>query len=101
MNSKSKDETIPSGTLVIHVIPGAKGNQVVSVSDQGVIRIKLTSPPVEGKANIGLVKYLAKILDLPVSRIIIEHGEKSRDKRVRVNGMTQESAVELIRKSVE
>jgi uncharacterized protein (TIGR00251 family) len=101
MNSKSNIESVPSGTLVIHVIPGAKVNQVVSVSDQGVIRIKLTSPPVEGKANIGLLKYLAKILGLPASKILIEHGEKSRDKRVRVNGMTQESAVALMRMSVD
>ena len=101
MNPKSNVGTIPSGTLVIHVIPGAKVNQVVSVSDQGVIRIKLTSPPVEGKANIGLVKYLAKILSLPASSILLEHGERSRDKRVRVNGMTQESAVALIRMLVD
>lgn len=101
MNSKIYDDTLPTGTLVIHVIPGAKINQVVNVSDQGVIRIKITAPPVEGKANIGLAKYLSKILNIPVSRIVIEHGEKSRDKRVRINGLSQESAVGLIRKSVD
>lgn len=101
MNTKGNEEISTSGTLVIHVIPGARINQVVSISDQGVIRIKIMSPPVEGKANAGLIKYLAKILDLPSSKIQIEHGEKSRDKRVRVNGITQDAAIARIKMSAD
>ncbi len=101
MKIKGSEEISPSGTLIIHVIPGAKINQVVSVSDQGVIRIKITSPPVEGKANTGLIKYLAKIFNLPSSKIQIEHGDKSRDKRVRVTGMTQEEAIAIIEKAID
>jgi uncharacterized protein (TIGR00251 family) len=101
MNTKGNEEISTSGTLVIHVIPGARINQVVSISDQGVIRIKITSPPVEGKANAGLIKYLAKILNLPSSKIQIEHGEKSRDKRVRVSGITQDAAIACIKMSAD
>lgn len=100
MPSNRKEKVSPSGTLIIHVIPGAKTNQVVNISDQGVIRIKLTAPPVEGKANAGLIKYLSTVLDYPSSNIVIEHGEKSRDKRVRIMGMTQSTAINLIKMSI-
>ena len=50
------------------------------------LRIRLSAPPVDGRANEELVALLADAFDLPRSRIVIEHGISGRDKRVRVRG---------------
>ena len=52
----------------------------------GRLRIRLSAPPVDGRANEELVALLADAFDLPRSRIVIEHGISGRDKRVRVRG---------------
>ena len=84
----------------VHVSPGARKNQVVGMTTDGVIKIKISSPPVEGKANIGLVKYLSDVLNVPVSKIKIEHGEKSRDKLLRLSGISLEEASERLKKLI-
>jgi len=48
--------------------------------DSGVLRVRLTAPAVEGKANAALVRLLAKALGVPRSAITIAHGEHGRDK---------------------
>lgn len=52
----------------------------------GRLRIRLSSPPVDGRANEELVALLADAFDVPRARINIEHGIAGRDKRVRVRG---------------
>ena len=53
----------------------------------GAILIRLAAPPVDGAANDALVGFLAKALDLPRRNIAIVSGQKSRDKRVQIDGM--------------
>ncbi len=47
-------------------------------------KLYLKAPPVEGKANQELVRFLAKSLGVPKSRVVIEAGETGRNKRVRI-----------------
>jgi uncharacterized protein len=80
--------------LGVHVQPGAKANEVVGwVTDThggAVLKIRLRAPAVEGKANAALVDFLAETLGLRPRQISLERGEKSRDKTVFIDGMTQE-----------
>lgn len=67
--------------LNVLVIPNASRNEIVGWHD-GALKIRLAAPPVDGKANDELVRFLAKQLDLAPSEIEIEHGQSGRRKRV-------------------
>jgi uncharacterized protein (TIGR00251 family) len=82
---------------MVHISPGARKNQVVGISSDGVTKIKISAPPVEGKANLGLIKYLSIILTVPVSKIQIERGEKSRNKLIRIAGISYEDAIKRLK----
>lgn len=73
--------------LAIRVTPRARHNEIVEVLADHTIKIRLTAPPVEGKANEALVKFLAEILNVSKSRIEIVAGETGRDKLVSVIDM--------------
>ena len=76
-------------TLSVRVQPRASRNEVAGwVGDQ--LKIKLTAPPVEGAANEACLAFLAKLLDLPPSRLAITQGDRSRNKVVRITGLTQD-----------
>jgi len=62
----------------------------------GVLRIRLSAPPVEGKANEALVRFLAKALGVPRGRVTLAVGVRGRSKIVRVEGMTTEAALALL-----
>lgn len=53
------------------------------------VLIRLAAPPVDGAANEALVAFLADALALPRRSIRIVSGEKSRDKRVRIDGLDE------------
>ena len=76
-------------TLRIHVVPNAKIENVVG-EHGGAIKIKLRAPAVAGKANAALVDFLAKRLKVPVRRIVLLRGHKSRDKLVRIDELSEE-----------
>jgi uncharacterized protein (TIGR00251 family) len=57
---------------------------------QGALKVRLTAPPVEGRANEALRRLLAERLDAPVSAVRIVAGEKSRTKRVEIVGIGKE-----------
>jgi uncharacterized protein (TIGR00251 family) len=54
------------------------------------IKIKLRAPAVEGKANAALRKFLAEELDIPQCAIVLERGERSRDKVIRIDDLDEE-----------
>ena len=74
--------------LRLHVQPGARKNEVAGPTAAGFLKIRLTAPALEGKANRALIHFLAETLDLARSRIELLSGERSRHKRARVNGLT-------------
>jgi uncharacterized protein (TIGR00251 family) len=53
----------------------------------GVLRARVSAPPVDGKANKALCRLIAKRVGVPPSRVSVVRGEKSRDKVVRVEGV--------------
>lgn len=69
--------------LAIHLVPGASINEVVGWHD-GALKIRIAAPPVEGKANEELIRFLAKKLDLTQSEIEIVGGATSKRKKVKI-----------------
>jgi uncharacterized protein len=76
-------------TLQVFVKPGAKKTEIVNLT-QEEIEIKLQAPPVDGKANLELTTFLAKVLHLKKSDVKIIAGEKSKEKIICVKNLTQE-----------
>jgi uncharacterized protein len=72
-------------TLSVRVHPGARKNGVTGVHADAV-KIALTAPPVDGRANEALVAFLAEALRLPRARIAIVGGAASRAKTLRITG---------------
>jgi len=77
------------GTLRIHVVPNAKIDKVVG-EHGSAIKIKLRAPAVERKANAALIGFLAERLKVPKLKIVLLRGHKSRDKLVRIDGLSEE-----------
>ena len=75
--------------LRVHIVPNAKIDCVVG-EHGGAVKIKLRAPAVEGKANAALISFLAEQLNISRRAIALERGHKSRDKLIRVNGLTAE-----------
>lgn len=75
----------------IHVQPRASKNEIVGIHGDS-LKVRLTSPPVEGAANSLLVEFMAKKLGIAKSRIEIVSGEKSRHKTLRVEGLSKSEA---------
>jgi len=67
----------------IKVTPGTSRNQLEKLSDTNW-RIKLTTAPVDNKANLALIKFLSKELNLKKSQIRIIKGDKSREKIIKI-----------------
>jgi uncharacterized protein len=72
-------------TLAVRVHPGARKNNVTGVHADAV-KIALTAPPVDGKANEALIAFLAETLHLPRVRISLVAGATSRAKTIRITG---------------
>ena len=71
---------LPAMLINIRVIPNAKQNKIVK--EQARLKVYLTAPPVEGKANKALIEFLAEHFGVKKSKITIIRGQKSRDKLV-------------------
>lgn len=82
----------PDGALImLRVQPGAPKNEAQGVRNNR-LKVRLTSPPVEGRANDCLIGFLSKILGVKKSALALIAGHKSRDKTVKISGA---SLVEL------
>ncbi len=72
--------------LSVQVVPRASRSEVVSFSE-GVLKVRIAAPPVDGAANRELKKFLAGLFNVPKSSIVILAGEASRRKVVAVKGL--------------
>jgi uncharacterized protein (TIGR00251 family) len=79
---------LSSTVLDIRVIPRAPRTRVDGTR-AGAVLIRLAAPPVDGAANDALVAFLSDALALPRRNIRIVSGEKSRDKRVAIDGVDE------------
>ena len=76
--------TADGGLLLrLHVQPRAAHDQVAGLQGEA-LKLRLTSPPVDGKANKAVIATLARLLDLPKSCLSLRSGLQSRTKTVRI-----------------
>jgi uncharacterized protein (TIGR00251 family) len=64
------------------------------------IKIKLRAPAVKGKANAALRTFLAEKLKIPERALVLERGDKSREKTIRVEGLAEEEVRRLLLSTV-
>ncbi|NOX80631.1 MAG: YggU family protein [Deltaproteobacteria bacterium] len=85
--------TLPDGRLLLtlHVQPRAGKEQLAGLHGEA-LKIRLTSPPVEGRANKAVIALLAKLLHLPKSAVVIKSGLQSRSKQVLISGCDEKTA---------
>lgn len=75
-------------TLNVRVTTKSSKNEIQEIGEES-IKIRINTPPVDGKANAHLKKFLGKAFGVAQSRITIESGELSRDKRFRIPSPSQ------------
>jgi uncharacterized protein (TIGR00251 family) len=85
MEPRFAKEVLDGCTLSVRVHPGARKNGVTGVHADA-LKIALTAPPVDGKANEALIAFLAHALRLPRARIALVSGSTSRAKMIRITG---------------
>lgn len=83
--------------IEVHLQPRASANEIIGWKENHLY-IRVTTPPVEGAANAACVNLLAKSLKLKKNQVSIVGGLKSREKRVKVLGISEEELHERIPK---
>jgi uncharacterized protein len=81
------NETAAGVTFAIKVQPRAKRNAIVGELGDA-LKVALTAPPVDGKANEACVEFFAEVLRVPRSAVMIASGQTSRNKVIRVVGIS-------------
>ncbi len=82
-------------TFAVRVVPRASRNEIVGVHGDA-LKVRLTAPPVEGRANDALIAFLAQRLGVRKSQVEIVAGATSRRKMIRVIGLLPEEVKERL-----
>ncbi len=83
-------DTASGATFSVRVQPRAKKNAITGEMGDA-LKLSLTAPPIEGRANEAVVDFFAKLLNVARSSVTIAAGESSRNKVIRVSGMSADS----------
>jgi hypothetical protein len=75
--------------FAVKVHPGAKKNAITGQIG-GALKLSLTAPPIEGRANDACIEFFAKLLKVPRSSVTIASGQTRRNKVIRVAGVSAE-----------
>ena len=80
---------LADGTVLIrlHVQPKASKTRIIGLFD-GCLKLTILAPPVDGKANEEVVRYLAGLLALPGRAVILKSGAQGRRKQLIIKGLT-------------
>jgi len=81
--------------LRVKVVPRASRNEIKGVTEDALL-LRIQSPPVDGKANKAVAKFVAKCLQIPASDVELVAGDKSRVKRLHARGVTLKEAREAL-----
>ena len=84
--------------ISVRVHPNATRNEVAGFSD-GVWQVKVSAPPVNGKANRELITFLSEVLGVSKSSLSIAKGHTSRNKVIAVEGLNEEEIMKRLSSS--
>ncbi|MFH1382903.1 MAG: DUF167 domain-containing protein [Chloroflexota bacterium] len=85
-------------TILIHVQPNSSRNEIIGFQDD-VLRVRIAAPPVKGKANQELIKFLSDILGVSKSSLAIKKGLTGKNKVVKIDGLTPAQITTQVEKS--
>lgn len=89
--------------LSLHVVPGAKHQKITGLWGDTAIKIAISAPPVDDKANRALIEFLSFCFKIPKRNIVLLSGQTGRDKRIKIQGdalIIQKEIGEWIQKSL-
>jgi uncharacterized protein len=89
------NETTDGIDLYVRAVPRASKNGIQGIHD-GALKVRLTTAPVDGKANQALIKFMSKTLKISKAQIELKQGETSRRKTLHLTGMTKEQLRERL-----
>jgi uncharacterized protein (TIGR00251 family) len=92
MSRSARREADDAMNLDIRVQPRARRDELGGVRD-GRVLVRVTAPPVEGRANVAVCAAIARTVGVPRGRVSVVRGASSRDKVVRIEGVEDEAAV--------
>lgn len=75
--------------IAVQVQPNSRKNEIVNF-EAGILKVKISAPPVKGKANRELIEFLSDIFVVSKGSIIIEKGMTSKLKEIVIEGLTQD-----------
>jgi uncharacterized protein (TIGR00251 family) len=88
-------KTATGVSFVIKVHPRAKNNALTGMVGDAY-KVSLTAPAIEGSANDACKEFFAELFAVPRSSVTIASGERSRNKVIRVDGMTEQQAAQSL-----
>ena len=83
----------------VRLTPRSARDEIVGWQE-GCLWVRVSAPPVEGKANIALERLLAKALGVPKVAVGLVSGARSREKTVVIDGLSRDEALERLRRIV-
>jgi len=93
-------ESASGVTFAVKVHPRARKNAITgAVGD--ALKLALTAPPVEGKANQSVIEFFADLFQIPRSSVTIASGETSRNKVVRIAGVSKLAAEQRLAENLK
>jgi uncharacterized protein (TIGR00251 family) len=95
-NNKPELDSIIS----VRIHPRSRKNEILEIMSDGKVKIRLTAPPVGGKANKELIRFLGKVLETASSNLEIVSGLTSREKLISVSNMDSQYINQRLRKFI-
>jgi uncharacterized protein (TIGR00251 family) len=86
--------------FAVKVQPRARRNAIIGVVGD-MLKLALTAPPVDGRANQAVIEFLAELFEIPRASVTIASGESSRSKRVRLSGVSRLIVEQKLRSSLK
>jgi len=82
--------------FTVRVVPRASKTEIIGLMDDGALKVRLTAPPVEGKANEALIEFLSEVLSVRRDQIEIIAGHSGREKLISVIGITPDQVNQIL-----
>jgi hypothetical protein len=85
--------------LNVYVLPRASRNRIAGMHGKAV-KVCITAPPVENKANAAVIRFMADLFGVPKSKVSIKSGRQSRNKKVIISNMALADAEEILSRAI-